>query len=95
MGYYLPQYPVYYLFNDKSSGVKYYIYKNNNMRLLYQSYIPIENEVENVLLVTDDYNYDVYKFRYLDYYIDETVFYKDISNEDVFEYLNYNFVKQY
>ena len=65
------------------------------MRLLYQSYIPISNEIENVLLVTDDYNYEKYKFQYVSHYIDEKIFYKDISDEDAFDYIGYNFVKQY
>ena len=95
LNYYLPEYSIYYIFNDKSKQTKYYTYKNDNMRLLYQSYIPIDNEVENVLLVTDDYNYEKYKFQYVNHYIDEKIFYKDISDRDAFEYIGYNFVKQY
>ena len=95
LNYYLPEYPVYYIFNDRSTATRYYWYYQDQMRLLYQSYIPIKNKVENVLLITDDYNYEVYNFRYVNNFIDEALFYKDISNQDVFEYLGYNFVKQY
>lgn len=95
LNYYLPEYSVYYIFNNKTNATKYYLYQNNDMRLLYQSYIPIKKETENILLVTDDYNYEIYDFQYTDLFIDETIFYKDISAEDAFEYLNYHFVKQY
>jgi dolichyl-phosphate-mannose-protein mannosyltransferase len=95
LNYYLPEYSIYYIFNDKSKETRYYNYKNDNMRLLYQSYIPIEKDIENVLLVTDEYNYDKYKFEYVSHFIDETIFYKDISDKDAFEYIGYNFVKQY
>ena len=95
LNYYLPEYSIYHIFNDKSGQTRYYMYQKDDMRLLYQSYIPIDSEINNILLITDDYNYDVYKFQYADYYIDEKIFYKDISDEDAFEYLDYNFVKQY
>jgi Dolichyl-phosphate-mannose-protein mannosyltransferase len=95
LNYYLPEYPIYYLFNDRSGATKYYLYQNDDMRLLYQSYVPIDQEIENILLITDDYNYEIYDFQYVNHFIDETIFYKDISNEDAFEYINYNFAKQY
>jgi hypothetical protein len=95
LNYYLPEYQIYYIFNDRSGPTRYYSYYQDQMRLLYQSYIPINEEIENVLLVTDDYNYDIYNFKYVNHFIDEPIFYKDISDEDVFEYIGYNFVKQY
>ncbi len=94
LNYYLPKYPIYYIFNDHSK-MRYFLYQGQESRLLYQSYIPLSKEIENVLLVTDDYNYDKYKFQYANNYIDEKIFYKDISTINTFEYLKYNFVKQY
>ena len=95
LNYYLPKYFVFYLFNDKSKYTRYYRYQGNDRRLLYQSYIPINKEIKNVLLVTDDYNYDIYHFDYADHYLDEKIFYKNISNVNEFEYIGYRFVKQY
>jgi len=95
LNYYLPEYTIYYIFNDKSGPTKYYMYQKNNMRLLYQSYIPLDSEINDVLLVVDDYNYEKYDFEYLNRYTDENIFYKNISEQDAFEYLGYNFVKQY
>lgn len=93
LNYYLPQYSVYYLFNDKSI-TRYYMYKGADRRLLYQSYIPIDKEVKNVILITDGFNYDIYNFDYLDNYLTEDIYYKNISSVDEFEYLGYRFVKQ-
>ncbi|MDD3284854.1 MAG: DUF2723 domain-containing protein [Patescibacteria group bacterium] len=93
LNYYLPQHYIYYLFNDKSI-TRYYMYKGIDRRLLYQSYIPIEKTVKNIILVTDGYNYDIYNFEYLDIHLTENIYYKNISDMDEFEYLGYRFVKQ-
>ncbi|MCD4704541.1 hypothetical protein K8R66_00510, partial [bacterium] len=93
LGYYLPQYNLYHLFNDQNTK-KYYQCQNNKYRLLYQQNIPLDKNIKNILLITDNYNYDVYDFKTIITPDNEIMFYKDISNLEEFEYLKYNFVKQ-
>jgi len=94
LNYYLPQYYIYYLFNDKTTATKYYRYYDSKSELLYQWYIPIGQKIKNVILIVDDFNYEIYNFKYAGHYINENIFYKDISNLNNFEYLGYQFVKQ-
>ena len=94
LNYYLPQYYIYYLFNDKKTATKYYRYYGSGGELLYQWYIPIDQKIKNVILITDDFNYEIYDFKYTGHYIDENIFYKDVSGLNSFEYLEYQFVKQ-
>lgn len=94
LNYYLPQYYIYYLFNDKTTATKYYRYYGSESKLLYQWYVPIDQKIKNVILVVDNFNYEIYDFKYASYYIDENVFYKDVSELNSFEYLSYRFVKQ-
>ncbi|HQI02980.1 MAG TPA: glycosyltransferase family 39 protein [bacterium] len=89
-GYYLPEYNLYNIFND---GVKkkYYYINNKNTRLIHDFQIQIPQNTKNVLLVTDNFNYDIYDFKKYPKF--EEVFYMNIENQNEFEYIGYKFIK--
>ncbi len=93
LGYYLPEYNLYYIFNDLNTK-KYYHCRDRKFNLIYKEKIPLNSQIKNVLLITDNYNYDIYKFQTLISAENEIMFFKDISLKNNFEYLNYIFEKQ-
>lgn len=89
LGYYLPEYNLYSIFNDEQK--KYYYIKNNKTDLINNSKIPIPSTTKNILLITDNFNYDIYDFKKNSGF--EEIFYKGIENQNEFDYLGYMLIK--
>lgn len=89
-GYYLPEYNLYNIFND-GANKKYYYIKNKNTQLIYNFQIQIPQNTKNILLITDNFNYDMYNFTKNSGF--EEIFYMNIENQNEFEYIGYKFIK--
>lgn len=91
IGYYLPEYKLFNIFND-ALNKKHYFIQNKKTELVHNSQITLPENIKNIILITDNYNYDVYDFTKNTGF--EEIFFKDTSNVNSFEYLNYQFIKQ-
>ncbi|MDD4290515.1 MAG: glycosyltransferase family 39 protein [Patescibacteria group bacterium] len=89
-GYYLPKYHLYNIFND-GQNKKYYYINNKKTNLINSSRVSIPTNTKNILLITDNFNYDIYDFKKNSGF--EEIFHKRIENQNEFEYLGYTFIK--
>jgi len=90
IGYYLPEYNLYSIFNDEQNK-KYYYVKNKKTNLINDSVIYISKDIKNILLITDNFNYDIYDFKKNAGF--EEIFYRGIENQNEFDYIGYKFIK--